>query len=179
MAYRTFDTPQMSRRALLRGGAWLTAGAALAGSPMGRLAAAREYAANWRNVTAMVDSYVSERKVANMIAALGWGRQDPLYIARGTLALGGPSKVDADSLYRIYSMTKPITGMAAMMLIDEGRLGLDQPIAELLPAYANMQVQRTYDGSLTDLVPAERPITVRQLLTHTAGLGYNIVQKGP
>ncbi|HBC15440.1 MAG TPA: serine hydrolase, partial [Erythrobacter sp.] len=80
---------------------------------------------------------------------------------------------------RIYSMTKPITGMAAMMLIDEGRLGLDQPIAELLPAYADMQVQKTYDGSVTDVVPAERPITVRQLLTHTAGLGYGIVQKGP
>ncbi|MBO6525845.1 serine hydrolase domain-containing protein [Erythrobacter sp.] len=179
MAYRSFGTPQMSRRALLRGGAWLAAGAALAGSPMGRMATARDYGANWRNVTAMVDSYVAERKVANMIATLGWGRSDPLHIARGTLALGGPSKVDADSLYRIYSMTKPVTGMAAMMLIDEGRLGLDQPIAELLPAYANMQVQRTYDGSLTDLVPADRPITVRQLLTHTAGLGYNIVQKGP
>ncbi|HBM05711.1 MAG TPA: serine hydrolase, partial [Erythrobacter sp.] len=53
---------------------------------------------------------------------------------------------------RIYSMTKPITGMAAMMLIDEGRLGLDQPIAELLPAYADMQVQKTYDGSVTDVV---------------------------
>ena len=76
-------------------------------------------------------------------------------------------------------MTKPITGMAAMILIDEGKLGLDQPIAELLPAYSNMMVQKTYDGSITDVVPAERPITVRQLLTHTAGLGYNIVQKGP
>ena len=76
-------------------------------------------------------------------------------------------------------MPKPITGMAAMILIDEGKLGLDQPIAELLPAYSNMMVQKTYDGSITDVVPAERPITVRQLLTHTAGLGYNIVQKGP
>ncbi|MBU0669855.1 MAG: beta-lactamase family protein, partial [Alphaproteobacteria bacterium] len=83
------------------------------------------------------------------------------------------------SLYRIYSMTKPITGMAAMMLIDDGKLGLDQPLAEILPAFANMMVQRTYDGSVTDLVPTERPITIRQLLTHTSGLGYNIVQKGP
>ncbi len=179
MAYREFDTPSMSRRALLRGGAWLTAGAALAGTPMGRVAFARESGAEWQNVGAMVDKYVSERKVANMVATLGWGDKDPLYIARGTLALGGQVKADADSLYRIYSMTKPITGMAAMMLIDEGKLGLDQPIAELLPAYSNMQVQKTYDGSITDLVPAERPITVRHLLTHTAGLGYNIVQKGP
>ena len=179
MAYREFDTPHLSRRALLRGGAWLTAGAALAGAPLGRMALARSYDGTWRNVAAMVDSYVDQRKVANMVAALGWGQKDPLYLAKGTLALGGTVRADADSLYRVYSMTKPVTGMAAMMLIDEGRLGLDQPIAELLPAYATMMVQRTYDGSVTDLVPAERPITVRHLLTHTAGLGYGIVQKGP
>ncbi len=179
MAYREFDTASLSRRALLRGGAWLTAGAALAGTPMARMAFAREAGAEWSNVSAMVRKYVSERKVANMVATLGWGQKDPLYIARGTLAIGGAVKADADSLYRIYSMTKPITGMAAMILVDEGKIGLDQPIAELLPAYAKMQVQRTYDGSLTDLVPAERPITVRMLLTHTAGLGYGIVQKGP
>lgn len=179
MAYREFATPNMSRRSLLRGGAWLTAGAALAGTPMGRVAMAREGGAAWQNVDAMVRKYVDERKVANMVATLGWGRKDPLTIARGTLALGGAVEADPDSLYRIYSMTKPITGMAAMMLIDEGRLRLDQPIAELLPAYADMKVQKTYDGSITDVVPAERPITVRQLLTHTAGLGYGIVQKGP
>ena len=179
MAYREFDTTSLSRRALLRGGAWLTAGAALVGAPMARIALAREAGAEWQNVSAMVQKYVSERKVANMVATLGWGEKDPLYIAHGTLAIGGAVEADADSLYRIYSMTKPITGMAAMILVDEGKLGLDQPIAELLPAYANMQVQKTYDGSLTDLVPAERPITVRHLLTHTAGLGYGIVQKGP
>lgn len=180
MAYRDFAAPGFSRRSLLRSGAWLTAGAALTAAPMGRMALAQgNSTAGWRNVSAMVDKYVGERKVANMIAALGWGQQDPLYIARGNLALGGTTRVDADSLYRIYSMTKPITGMAAMMLIDDGKLGLDQPIAELLPAFSNMMVQKTYDGSITDLVPAERPITVRHLMTHTAGLGYSILQKGP
>ena len=89
MAYREFDTPNLSRRALLRGGAWLTAGAALAGTPMGRVAMAREGGAAWQNVDAMVRKYVDERKVANMVATLGWGRKDPLTIARGTLALGG------------------------------------------------------------------------------------------
>jgi CubicO group peptidase (beta-lactamase class C family) len=179
MAYRTFDTTQISRRALLRGGAWLAAGAAAAGTPLARTARAQSAGMSWPTVSGMVEKYVSERKVANMVATLGWGMRDPQYIAKGTLNLGGDTQADADSLYRIYSMTKPVTGMAAMMLIDEGRLGLDQPIAELLPAYANMTVQKTYDGSITDVVPAERPITVRQLLTHTAGLGYGIVQKGP
>lgn len=89
--------------------------------------------------------------------------------------------IQRDTLFQIYSMTKPVTGMAAMMLIEDGKLALDQPIAELLPAYSNMMVQKTYDGGIGegDLVPAERPITVRHLLTHTAGLGYGIIQKGP
>jgi CubicO group peptidase (beta-lactamase class C family) len=98
---------------------------------------------------------------------------------RGALTIGQPTMAGPDSLYRIYSMTKPITGMAAMMLIDEGKLGLDQPIAELLPAYAKMRVLKNPSGPLEDTVAAERPITVRHLLTHTAGLGYNIVSKGP
>lgn len=76
-------------------------------------------------------------------------------------------------------MTKPVTGIAAMLLIEDGKMRLDQPIADFLPAFANMKVQNTPDGSLTDVRPAKGPITVRQLLTHTAGLGYNIIQKGP
>jgi CubicO group peptidase (beta-lactamase class C family) len=180
MAYREFDGTQMSRRSLLRGGALLGAGAAFAGLPgTGLLAQTAAPRSSWPAVAAMVDKYVDERKVANMVATLGWGQRDPLMIGKGTLAIGQAAPAGLDSLYRIYSMTKPITGMAAMMLIDEGKLGLDQPLAEILPAFADMQVQRSYDGSATDLVPAERPITIRQLLTHTAGLGYNIVQKGP
>jgi CubicO group peptidase (beta-lactamase class C family) len=84
-----------------------------------------------------------------------------------------------DSLYRIYSMTKPITGMATMILIDEGKLGLDQPLAEILPAFRDMRVLIDPAGPLDETVPAIRPITIRQLLTHTAGLGYQIVSKGP
>lgn len=180
MAYSDFAEPNFSRRALLRGGAMLGAGAALSGLPLSSLALAQGTATGgWNNVGTMIDRYVGTGKLANMVAALGWGQRDPAYLARGTLAIGGQSPAGADSLYRVYSMTKPVTGMAAMMLIEDGKLGLDQPIAEILPAYARMQVQRTYDGSVTDVVPATRPITVRHLLTHTAGLGYGIIQKGP
>jgi CubicO group peptidase (beta-lactamase class C family) len=180
MAYRSFDDTSLDRRALLRSGALFGGGALLAGSPLAA-ALAKAPATAWPAVSAMVESYVAERKVANMIATLGWGQKEPTYIMRGALAIGQPAPAGPDSLYRIYSMTKPITGMAAMILIDEGKLGLDQPIAEILPAFATMKVQKTPDGSIAppDLVPAERPITVRHLLTHTAGLGYGIVQKGP
>lgn len=181
MAYREFEDVVLSRRNLLRGTALLGAGAALSAAPLGSslFARTRDGASQWPSVSAMVEKYVSERKVANMLAVLGWGQDDPLIIGQGTLAIGQEVMADRDSLYRIYSMTKPITGMATMMLIEDGVLELDQPLGDILPAFAEMQVQATYDGSLEDTVPAERPITIRQLLTHTAGLGYGIVQKGP
>jgi len=75
-------------------------------------------------------------------------------------------------------MTKPVTGIAAMILVDEGKMKLDQPIADFLPEFANMTVLTDPDKSL-DAVPAKTQITLRHLLTHTAGLGYSIVTKGP
>ncbi|ABC63806.1 serine hydrolase domain-containing protein [Erythrobacter litoralis] len=183
MAYREFSTDPLSRRSLLRGGAYAGALGALATLPMGRAAFAQTPAemAIFQRLTGLVDQYVSSGKVANIVVTLGQGMREPMAIAKGTLSLRGSTEAGLDSLYRIYSMTKPITGMATMMLIDEGKLGLDQPLAEILPAYADMQVQKKYDGAITgdNLVPAERPITIRHLLTHTAGLGYGIVQKGP
>lgn len=180
MAFSSFDPLAIDRRALLRGGALFGGGALMSGllPAMARAATARSNPI-WPAVSAMIAEYVGARKVANMVATFGWGQKAPDFIAQGALAIGQSDMAGPDSLYRIYSMTKPITGMAAMILIDEGMLGLDQPIAELLPAYSKMMVQKTADGSVTDLVPADRPITVRNLLTHTAGIGYGIIQKGP
>ena len=146
----------------------------------GGSAAAQSASANWPLVAEMVNSYVSQGKVANMAATLGWGQLGAEYIGQGNLALGTNAPVDSDSLYRIYSMTKPVTGIATMMCIDDGLISLDQPLAEILPAFANMQVQKEYNGAITpdNLEPAIRPITIRQLLTHTAGLGYPS-QPGP
>jgi CubicO group peptidase (beta-lactamase class C family) len=166
----------VSRRGFI-GSLGLVAGS-MALPRMARASAAAE--ARFPTVAGMVDGYVSSGKLPGMIAALGWGSSEaPLDIARGTLAKGLALPVDMDSLFRIYSMTKPVTGMAAMMLVDEGKLRLDQPIADLLPAFGKMQVQVTPDGSITDLRPAKAQITLRHLLTHTAGLGYSIIQKGP
>ncbi|RYY36319.1 MAG: class A beta-lactamase-related serine hydrolase, partial [Sphingomonadales bacterium] len=178
MAYRDFDDIALDRRALLRSGALFGGGALLAGSPFAA-ALAKAPAGGWPAVTAMVEDYVAQRKVANMVATLGWGQQAPNYIMRGGLTVGQPAMAGPDSLYRIYSMTKPITGMAAMILIDEGKLGLDQPLAEILPAYAKMRVLKNPTRPIEDTVAAERPITIRHLLTHTAGLGYEIVNTGP
>jgi len=166
----------LSRRQWLGGAAALGAGAALPALPA--WAASPD---DWPNVTRLIASYVDSRKVANMVVTLGFGQAEPTTIAAGVDSFTTPRRSDADSLYRIYSMTKPVTGMAAMMLIDEGKLGLDQAVHEILPKFRQMQVQKTYDGPITadNLEPAVRPITIRQLLTHTAGIGYGVVQSGP
>ena len=74
-----------------------------------------------------------------------------------------------DSIFRIYSMTKTITSIAVLMLMEEGRLGLDDPISDYLPAFAHMQVFAGGSADAPQLRPAHTPITIKHLLTHTAG----------
>jgi CubicO group peptidase (beta-lactamase class C family) len=168
----------LTRRALLRGGVALGAASAL---PLFGTAAWAQQAELFPNLARMARRYVDAEKVANMIAYVARGEEAPVLVGSGRDAFNGRRKSDADSLYRIYSMTKPITGMAAMLLVDDGVLKLDQPVAEILPKFEKMQVQKRYDGSIgsENLEPAKRPITIRQLLTHTSGLGYALIQRGP
>jgi CubicO group peptidase (beta-lactamase class C family) len=87
-------------------------------------------------------------------------------------------KLERDSIFRIASMSKPITAAAAMILVEEGKLRLDEPIDRLLPELANRQVLKDLDGPLDDTVPANRPITLRDLLTFRMGFGMIIGPPG-
>jgi len=130
-------------------------------------------------VRAVVEKWVGPGKFPGMVAALGAPGRETQYAARGSEGFLDTDPITPDSLFRIYSMTKPITAMTAMTLIDEGKMGLDQPLADILPKFAKMQVQVTPDGSITDLRPAKKQIVIRNLMTHTAGLAYSIIQQGP
>jgi len=123
--------------------------------------------------------WVGPGKLPGMVIALGLPGRETRYIAQGSQGFIDSDAMGPDTLFRIYSMTKPVTGMAAMLLVDEGKIGLDQPIADFLPKFARMNVQVTPDGSVTDVRPARTQITVRHLITHTSGLAYGIVQTGP
>ncbi|MEP5727725.1 MAG: serine hydrolase domain-containing protein [Erythrobacter sp.] len=170
----------LSRRALFRAGGYLGAGVALSTLPFGRAAFAHDVSQAWPNVAAIAKKYLDERKVANLFMTMGWGQEDHAHtVGGGKLSLVSDEDVDENSLYRIYSMTKPITGMAIMMLIDEGKLTLDQPVYDLLPKFKDMQVLTDPSGALEDTVAADKAITIRHLLTHTAGLGYVVTSKGP
>ena len=90
------------------------------------------------------------------------------------------AEMEVDTVFQIASMTKAIVSAGAMQLVESGKLNLDTPICHLLPQLANPQVLTGFsDSGEPQLRSASRPITLRHLLTHTAGLGYTIVTKGP
>jgi len=131
------------------------------------------------NTQALFTSYVRDNKLPGIVGAFGRGDNPTLFVAAGHISDDpGARLANADSLWRVYSMTKPITATAAMILLDEGKLRLDDPVAKFIPGFAHMKVLTSPGTSLASR-PATRPITIRNLLTHTAGLGYNIVTKGP
>ena len=110
------------------------------------------------------------------IVAMAATREGPVYQgAFGTRALPRGPAMTADTVFWIASMTKAITSTAAMQLVEQGRLALDRPIAEVLPELAAPQVLEGFDAAgEAKLRPARRPITLRHLITHTAGFVYDI-----
>jgi CubicO group peptidase (beta-lactamase class C family) len=99
-------------------------------------------------------------------------------VEAGTLEAGGGAPMRRDALFRIASLTKPVTAVAAMILVEECRLRLDDPLHDLLPELADRRVLRDPDGPLDDTVPAERPITLRDALTFTLGYGVSFTPDG-
>ncbi|HEX4169580.1 MAG TPA: serine hydrolase domain-containing protein [Bryobacteraceae bacterium] len=91
--------------------------------------------------------------------------------AIGTHEIGGGMPMRRDTIFRIASITKPITGAATMKLIEEGKLALDEPIDRLIPELANRRVLKRLDGPLDETVPAKRSILVSDLLTMRMGMG--------
>ena len=89
----------------------------------------------------------------------------------GMQAIGGSQPMRRDTLFRVSSMTKPVTAVATLILVEEGKLHLDEPVDRHLPELANRHVLTRLDAPLGETVPASRPITVRDLLTFRLGLG--------
>ncbi len=117
----------------------------------------------------IVAGAVAQGQLPGVVAAVARG--DAVHVATaGVMAVGGPP-MRRDTLFRISSTTKPMTAAAVLSLVDDGLLKLDGPVDELLPELAGRRVLRRPDGPLTDTVPAERPVTVRDLLTFTWGFG--------
>jgi CubicO group peptidase (beta-lactamase class C family) len=113
-------------------------------------------------------------------AALVWRKGQGARVATvGRRDLGSGAPIERDTLFRIASLTKPVTTVAALTLLDEGHFELDQPVTTCAPELAPIRVLRDPEGPLEETDAAQRPITFRDLLTHRAGLTYGYSHRGP
>ena len=129
-----------------------------------------------KRITSWLEAQVSSNRLAGCSALVA--RHGEIVYQQST----GQSDVEAgkafadDTIVRAFSMTKPITTVAAMMLYEEGAFQLDDPIARYLPEFLNTPVWAGGNAPLEDTSPQETPITVRQIMTHTSGLTYGFMQ---
>jgi CubicO group peptidase (beta-lactamase class C family) len=161
----------LDRRRLLQGLAAAVAASATSG------ASAR--AAAYPALQALIDDYVAKGLVPGAVAAvLKPGRFQPTWLKAGRTEFEGGAPVSTDTIWRIYSMTKPVTGIAVMQQVAAGKLSIDTRIADIMPEFRQMRVLVDPAKGLESR-PAEKPILVRHLLTHTAGFTYTIAGNGP
>lgn len=164
---------ELNRRGLLLSGAGLAlAGCAANGVPP-------EDAAQLFTATqAAMDRHVTAGHVPGISVGVRRADGQNVFLQSGHLDFDGARNVDADSLWRIYSMTKPVTGAATALLIEDGILTLDTPVVDFIPEFANLSVVIDRNAGL-DARPATRTMTVRHLLTHTAGFTYHFFGDQP
>jgi CubicO group peptidase (beta-lactamase class C family) len=119
----------------------------------------------------ILERYVGNGSVPGAVGMVARGGRVEVQ-AVGSADAEGSSPMARDSIFRIASITKPITAAAVMMLVDDGRIALDDPVGRWLPELASPTVVRTPTSPVDDVVPASRPITVVDLLTSRAGYGF-------
>lgn len=120
--------------------------------------------------------YVESGRLAGLSVSVLRGGRIAFFRAHGHADLARDKPFAADTITRIYSMTKPLTSLAVLMLYEEGRFQLDDPVARFLPELAQMRVMTGGNRAKIETEPALRPITIRDLLTHTSGLTYGFME---
>jgi CubicO group peptidase (beta-lactamase class C family) len=130
-----------------------------------------------RRLDAGMQRFIDEGRLAGVTTLLARHGKIVNSSTFGKKSLSASEPMQRDAIFRIYSMTKPITGVAMMMLFEEGKWRLDDPVSRYIPEFAKLQVYlgENPDGTLK-LEDARRPMTMRELLTHSAGLGYVLNQ---
>ncbi|MDT9695508.1 serine hydrolase domain-containing protein [Streptomyces sp. P17] len=116
--------------------------------------------------------YVDEGRLPGFLVAVSRGGRVAHLTTHGHRDVAAGLPVAADTLWRIYSMTKPVTSVAALLLVEEGKLSLDDPVGRHLPAFAEPRVYVEGSGADVRTRPAAGPLLIRHLMTHTAGLTF-------
>ncbi|HEX5013068.1 MAG TPA: serine hydrolase domain-containing protein [Candidatus Limnocylindrales bacterium] len=121
----------------------------------------------------LLDRHVANGTVPGAVASLG--KAEPEIAVAGVMSVGG-ERMREDAVFRLQSMTKAVTAVAALRLVEAGRLDLDEPVERWLPELADREVLRSPTADLKDTAPAVRPITLRHLLTNTSGYGMILTE---
>ncbi|MGB1249604.1 MAG: serine hydrolase domain-containing protein [Candidatus Promineifilaceae bacterium] len=125
-----------------------------------------------------VGKYIDDSKIAGAVTLVARRGELVHLESTGWQDRESQTPMQTDSIFRIYSMTKPITCTAAMMLYEEGHFALTDPLAKFLPAFADVQVYVSGEGEQMVTEAPLRPITIRDLFTHTSGLSYHFTEYG-
>jgi CubicO group peptidase (beta-lactamase class C family) len=133
-----------------------------------------------RRLDAAMKRLVDDKQVASLVTLVERHGKVVDFNAVGQLDVRKADTVQKDSIFRIYSMSKPITGVAMMLLYEEGKWQIDDPVSRYIPEFAKLKVLagRNDDGT-PKLEDARRSMTMRELMTHTAGLGYVLNANNP
>ena len=127
-----------------------------------------------KQIDQILNDAVKQKKLAGVVAMVARGDKVIYEGAVGNQDTTNNVPISTSTIFRIASMTKPVTSVAVMQLVESGRVKLDEPVATYLPELAQLQVLESVDPSTgkAQLRPAKTPVTVRQLLTHTSGFVY-------
>jgi len=128
---------------------------------------------------ATLQEHVTRGELAGFVALVSRSAQPTRTIAIGRRDVDRDLPVTRDTIFRLASATKPVTSVAALTLLDEGRFALDDPITRVAPELGNLRVLEDPEAPLDHTVPARRAITFRDLLTHRSGLTYGEFHRGP
>jgi CubicO group peptidase (beta-lactamase class C family) len=154
--------------------------AAMAHPEQGRACGSAQPAAQPRfeQLTAFFDNEIAQRKIPGAVVLIQQHGRPIYQKCFGVRDVKTGAPMTADTIFALHSMTKPITSVAAMMLIEQGRLALTDPVASYIPAFANVQVgvETERDGQpLLAREPPRRPVTIEDLLRHTSGITYGYI----
>jgi len=133
-------------------------------------------ASHLNEIEATMQAFVDQNKIAGITTLISRYGKVAHHGCYGKLDLALNKPIQTDSLFRIYSLTKPITAVAALMLHEEGHFNLDDPVSKWIPEFKNFKVKQDNTNINSELVDLEKEITFRHLLTHTSGLGYGYNQ---
>ena len=132
-----------------------------------------------RRIRPVMQAYVDQKKLPGLITLVARQGKVVHFEKYGLMDIEAEKPMHADTIFRIYSMTKPITTVAAMMLYEEGFFQLNDPVSRFIPAFKDVKVLGSVTSGTPVLVDLEREITIRDLMTHTSGLTYAFLEDSP